>query len=126
MPVSSLGVIQTANLVDDNLLSSTETSYDELDRPYQTSQVLFVNTIPTVRPPDVAEGGSDVGLGNLTPGQTQPIPGISDVTILGRVSERTEYDRDSRVTFRVEDDLNTTRDLLRRRRPGHRDRGQYA
>ena len=92
-----------------NLLSATESSYDELGRDYQDSQVLFVNTIPTVRPADVAEGASDIGLGSLTPGQTQPIPGIADVTILGRVTDRTEYDRDSRVTFTVADDLATTR-----------------
>jgi RHS repeat-associated protein len=111
MPVSQLGVIQSANLVNSNLLSATETSYDELDRAYQTSQVLFVNTIATVRTPDVAEGGSDVGLGNLTPGQTQAIPGVSGVTILGRVSTQTEYDRDSRVTFTVADDTSTTRTI---------------
>jgi RHS repeat-associated protein len=108
-PISSGGVIQSGNLVNSNLLSATEYSYDELDRAFQTSKVLFVNTIPMVRTPDVAEGGSDVGLGDLTPGQTQAIPGVSGVTILGRVSDRTEYDRDSRVTFTVEDDLNTAR-----------------
>ena len=108
-PVSTLGVIQSGNLVNSNLLSATEYSYDELGRLYQTGQVLFVNTIPTSRAPDVAEGGSGVGLGDLTPGQTQPIPGVSGVTILGRVSDRTEYDRDSRATFRVEDDTNTSR-----------------
>src|SRR5262249_40758115 len=42
-------------------------------------------------------------------GQTQPIPGVSGITILGRVARRTEYDRDSRVTFTVQDSLNTTR-----------------
>jgi RHS repeat-associated protein len=109
MPVSSLGVIQSGNLVNSNLLSATESFYDEVSRTFQTSRVLFVNTIPTVRTPDVAEGGSDVGLGNLTPGQTQAIPGVSGVTILGRVSDRTEYDRDSRTTFGVQDDLNTSR-----------------
>src|SRR5262249_11405922 len=98
-PVSSLGVIQSGKLVRSNLLSATETSYDELGRAFQTSQVLFVNTIPTTRTPDVAEGGSDVGLGNLNPGQTQAIPGLSGVTILGRVAGRAEYDRDSRITF---------------------------
>jgi RHS repeat-associated protein len=108
-PVSLDGVIQTANLVSSNLLSASERSYDELGRDYQDSQVLFVNTIPTQRPADVAEGASDIGLGSLTPGQTQPIPGVSGVTILGRVSDRTEYDRDSRVAFNVADDLATTR-----------------
>ena len=110
-PVSQLGVIQSANLVNSNVLSATETSYDELGRAYQSSQVLFVNTIPTVRAPDVAEGGSDVGLGDLTPGQTQSIPGVSGVTILGRVSDQTWYDRDSRVTFTVQDDTTSTRTL---------------
>jgi RHS repeat-associated protein len=181
-PVSSLGVIQSGNLVNANLLRSTEYSYDELSRTFQTSQVLFVNTIPTARPADVAEGGSDVGLGNLTPDENQAIPGLvnvlatgmssggntattfNDLTqswlpnqwegraiqitggtgkgqvrpilgnsatqlvlsqpwttipdatstyaitfVIGRVSSRTEYDRDSRVTFTVQDDLNTTR-----------------
>ena len=110
-PVSQLGVIQSSNLVNSNLLSATETFYDELNRTFQTSQVLFVNTIPTVRASDVAEGGSDVGLGDLTPGQTQAIPGVTGVTILGRVSDQTEYDRDSRVTFDVKDDATSTRTL---------------
>jgi len=110
-PVSSLGVIQSANLVNSNLLAATETSYDELGRVIQTSRVLFVNTIPTVRAPNVAEGGSDVGLGDLTPGETQSIPGVSGVTILGRVSDQTEYDRDSRVTFTVQDDATAMRTL---------------
>lgn len=109
MPVSSLGVIQSGNLVNSNLLASTEASYDELGRSIQTNRVLFVNTIPTTRTPDVAEGGSDVGLGNLNPGQTQAIPGLSGVTIIGRVADRTEYDRNSRTTFTVQDDLNTAR-----------------
>ena len=110
-PVSEDGVIQSANLVNSNLLSATEYSYDEMGRTYQTSEVLFVNTIPTVRTPDVAEGASDVGLGDLTPGQTQPIPGVSGITILGRVSTQTDYDRDSRVTFTVQDDATSTRTL---------------
>ena len=108
-PVSQNGVIQSGNLVNSNLLSSTETMYDEVGRTIETKQVLFVNTIPTLRPPDVAEGGSDVGLGSLNPGDTGTIPGVLGITVLGRVADRTEYDRDSRVTFTVEDDLNTTR-----------------
>jgi RHS repeat-associated protein len=108
-PVSQGGVIQSANLVNSNLLTSTETLYDELGRVFESKQVLFVNTIPTVRTPDVAEGGSDVGLGSLNPGDTAPIPGVSGITVLGRVADRTEYDRDSRIVFNVGDDVNTTR-----------------
>jgi RHS repeat-associated protein len=110
-PVSLQGVIQAANLVNSHLLAASESSYDELGRDYQDAQVLFVNTIPTQRPADVKEGASDLGLGSLTPGQTQPIPGVTAVSILGRVTDRTEYDRDSRVTFTVADDLATSRTL---------------
>ncbi len=108
-PVSQLGIIQSGNLVSSNLLSATEYQYDELGRLYQTDRVLFVNTIPTQRPANVAAGATDLGEGDLNPGATQPIPGVSGVTILGRVSDRTEYDRDSRVTFDVQDTTNTTR-----------------
>src|SRR5262249_9053830 len=100
-PASSLGAIQPGNLVNANLLRSTESSYDELSRTYQNDQVLFVNTTPTARTPDVADGGTGLGTGkgSLTPGDNQAIPGVSGVTILGRVTDRTEYDRGSRATF---------------------------
>lgn len=108
-PASSLGVIQSTNLVSDNLLEATENLYDELGRRFQIDRVLFVNTIPTVRLPDAADGASDLGKGNLTPGDNHDIPGVTGVTILGRVSGRTEYDRSSRPTFTVDDDGDTTR-----------------
>src|SRR5262249_54476238 len=81
-PVSQLGVIQSGNLVNSNLLAATENQYDELGRAYQTDRILFVNTIPTLRPPDVAAGATDLSEGDLNPGATQPIPGVSGVTIL--------------------------------------------
>ena len=109
LPVSKLGVIQAENLVDANLLESSETFYDELNRSFQTDRVLFVNTIPTVRAPDVADGATDIGKGDLTPGDDDPIPGVSGVAILGRVSSRTEFDRNSRATFTVQDDEDTYR-----------------
>ncbi len=108
-PVSSGGVIQSGNLVNGNLLRATEFSYDELGRAYQADAVLFVSTIPTVRAADVADGATDLGKGNLTPGDNQAIPGVSGVTILGRVTGRTEYDRNSRPTFTVQDDGDTSR-----------------
>jgi len=109
MPVSSGGVIQAANLVTTTLLEATEHLYDELGRKFQADRVLFVNTVPTMRPPDVADGASDLGKGDLTPGDDQGIPGITGVAILGRVTTRTEYDRNSRPTFTVEDDEDTYR-----------------
>jgi RHS repeat-associated protein len=108
-PVSAGGIIQAANLVNRNLLAATENLYDELSRAFQTDQVLFVNTIPTVRPPDVADGAMDIGKGHLTPGDNQAIPGITGITIIGRVTTRTEYDRNSRRTFTIEDDGDTAR-----------------
>ena len=108
-PVSIDGVIQTANLVNGNLLAATETLYDELSRLFQVDQVLFVNTIDTSRLPDVAEGAADIGKANLTPGDNHPVPGVDGLEILGRVSTRTEHDRNSRATFRVEDDGDTHR-----------------
>ena len=108
-PVSISGVIQTANLVSDNLLAATEYMYDEIGRVVRVDRVLFVNTIPTARLPDVADGAADIGKGDLTPDDDHPIPGIESVRILGRVSTRTEYDRSSRPLFVVEDDGDTYR-----------------
>ncbi|MDV6029602.1 MAG: hypothetical protein F9B45_05755 [Phycisphaera sp. RhM] len=112
--VSQNGQIQTANLVSSNLLSATESLYDEISRSFQTEQILFVNTIPTQRTPDVADGATDLGKGDLSPtdnGTEIPgddddeIPGLAGVvSVIGRVSTRTEYDRNSRTTFLVEDD----------------------
>src|SRR5262249_35736784 len=108
-PVSSLGIIQSSNLVNSNLLDSTEYQYDELSRLIQTDRVLFINTIPVTGTPDVSDGATSLGKGNLTPGDNQAILGVSGVSIIGRVSDRMEYDRDSRVTFTVQDDGDTSR-----------------
>ncbi|MEM7312286.1 MAG: hypothetical protein AAF497_03955 [Planctomycetota bacterium] len=109
--VSVGGVVQTATLVNDNLLSSTEYLYDELNRLFQLDQVLFVNTIPTATPANVADGGVGIGTGkvDLTPGDSHAIPGVSGVTINGRVTTRYEHDRSSRMTFVLEDDGDVTR-----------------
>ena len=110
-PVSSGGIIQTGNLVNDNPLQSGEVLYDELSRVFQSDQLLFVNTTATVRTPDLADGAADIGKGDLTPGDNQAIPGVTGINVLGRVSTRTEYDRNSRSTFRVQDDLDTYRSI---------------
>ena len=108
-PVSTNGIVQSGNLVNSNLLQANETLYDELNRVFQSDSVLFVNTIPTVRPPDVADGANDIGKGNLTPGDNQAIPGIVGIGVVGRVTNQYEYDRNSRTTFTVEDDEDTYR-----------------
>lgn len=108
-PASTGGVIQSGKLVNANLLASTESLHDELNRVYQTDLVLFVNSTTTMRPPNVVDGAESIGKGNLTPGDNQDIPGIAGIDIIGRVSSRAEYDRDSRVVFTVEDDEDTYR-----------------
>ena len=71
-------------------LSITEIQFDELNRRSQIDSVQFVATgVVTQRTPDIAEGP-------LTPGD-------------GRVTQRTEYDRLSRVTFHVDDEGDTDR-----------------
>ncbi|MBV7332819.1 RHS repeat-associated core domain-containing protein [Chloroflexi bacterium TSY] len=75
----------------------------------ESDKVLFVNTRTIARTPNVADGATDIGKGDLTPNDSQPIPGVTGVSILGRVSVRTEYDRNSRQTFTIEDDGDTTR-----------------
>ncbi|MCB0121429.1 MAG: RHS repeat protein, partial [Caldilineaceae bacterium] len=109
MPVSSNGVIQREHLVNRSLLAATEHAFDERNRLYQVDRLLFVNTIPTMRSPDVADGATDIGKGNLTPNDTQSIPGVDGVNLLGRVTARTEYDRNARPVFHVADDGDTTR-----------------
>jgi RHS repeat-associated protein len=106
-PVSSNEMIVAANLVNDNLLEATEYVYDEVGRLSQTDRVLFMATSNYARIPDLADGATDIGKGDLTPNDDQDISGIHGVWIHGRVSSRTEYDRDSRVVFRVEDDEDT-------------------
>ncbi|MDC0936556.1 Calx-beta domain-containing protein, partial [Pirellulales bacterium] len=107
-PVSTDGVVQSSNLVSSNLLSANENLYDELNRKIQVDRVLFVNPT-TTRPADVEDGATSLGKGDLTPGDNQAIAGLSGLPIQGRVSTRFEYDRNSRNTFIVEDDLDTSR-----------------
>jgi RHS repeat-associated protein len=69
-------------------LSVTEYQYDEMSRLFQEDRLLFVSPgIITQRPANIADG-------ELTPGDN-------------KVTTRTEYDRKSRVTFRISDALHT-------------------
>lgn len=91
--------------VRSELPRADENPNDELNRAYQTDSVLFAN----VGSPDIADGATSLGKGNLVPGDNDAIPGVAGVTILGRVNTRTEYDRNSRPTFIVDDDADTHR-----------------
>jgi RHS repeat-associated protein len=71
-------------------LSIVENQFDELNRNIQRDQELFVSTgVMTQRTPDIQDA-------QLTPGDD-------------RVTTRMEYDRKSRSTFQIEDDLDTYR-----------------
>jgi len=71
-------------------LEITEYQYDELNRMFQQNRLLFVAVgVSTQRPPSITDA-------ELTPGD-------------GKVSTRYEYDRNSRQTFTIEDDLGTHR-----------------
>ena len=86
------GVSPTNNLgVDNVLLSDMFYLHDELNRQFQEDHRLFVsNGVITMRPPEITDG-------SLTPDDD------------GEVTMRTEYDRKSRETFRIEDDEDTFR-----------------
>ena len=112
-PVSSDGIVQSANLIDTSLLASVATSFDELSRPYEEDHSLFVNTIPTERDPDIRDGAQEMGKLDLTPDDDCSVPGLPAGSIpsgdLGCVTTRTEFDRSSRPTFMIEDDGDTWR-----------------
>jgi|GEM_PF-3413750 len=79
---------QNMSGTDNVLLSQTEQVYDELNRKFQQDRVLFVSTgVSTQRPPDVSDS-------DLTPNDN-------------KITMRYEYDRKSRQTFYIQDDLDT-------------------
>jgi RHS repeat-associated protein len=94
------------------LLAVTESVPDELSRTIATHQVLFTTpSAPTTRTPVLS---SNPAMAALAPyldagGATASIPGHPEATVLGRVSTLQEYDRDSRPTFTVTDDLAVSR-----------------
>ncbi|MEK7992631.1 MAG: RHS repeat domain-containing protein, partial [Planctomycetota bacterium] len=106
--VNGVPTVQVGNLVNSNLLAASEFKFDESGRMYQSDRVLFVAAgLSPNRTPDVDD--NDASISTLYPSDNQGIPGITTVTILGRVTSRSEFDRKSRSTFGVEDDLDTYR-----------------
>ena len=95
-------------------LAVTEYVHDSLSRVIATHRVLFETPdVPLNRPvkltdmpemdsfaPYLADAGFDM---DIVPGA---LPGI---TIIGRVTKITEYDRQSRPTFNIQDDLDINR-----------------
>lgn len=116
-------VIRKGDPVDDDTrhsdnvsLAVTEYVHDELNRVVVTNQVLFETpNVITDRDVDLTdtEAMDRLLAQSLTVAlQDQagvPDSGLSQQQIIGRVSSITEYDRNWRVTFTVEDDLVTRR-----------------
>ncbi|MDA1015349.1 MAG: DUF6531 domain-containing protein [Planctomycetota bacterium] len=106
------------NSTSDNVtLAVTEFVHDELNRTVVQQQVLF-ETPDVITQRDVELTDTEAMdqflsqslVDDLLDAATVPgAIGLQNGRILGRVSHLTEYDRKSRVTFTVEDDLVTNR-----------------
>lgn len=101
---------------DNVMLENTEYGYDELNRLVVTNQVLFKTpNVRTVRDIDLTDTDAmDRLLEQSVKSELQDqarVPRMDAFAqpIVGRVSTITEYDRNSRLTFTVEDDLVTRR-----------------
>jgi RHS repeat-associated protein len=116
-------VVQTGDPVDDvfgnpnsNTLAVTEYVHDELSRVIVTHQVLFKTPYPVGQGPqrdptltDTPDMDALAAYLADAPSNTAAVPGRNDITVLGRVSTLTEYDRESRPTFTVTDTLHNFR-----------------
>ena len=78
-----------------NLLSDVRYRYDEVNRRTDASSLLFSNTAASA---DIQEGATDLGKGDLVPGDSA-------------VNHRWEYDALGRVTFEIQDDEDTSQQL---------------
>jgi RHS repeat-associated protein len=115
--------VQIGALLDDELsadhtstLKVTEYIYDELSLVVATHQVLFLTPYASGQGPQRTPTLTDNAMmATLAPyladasSHTAAVPGRGDITVLGRITTLTEYDRESRVTFQVEDDLHNNR-----------------
>lgn len=99
------------------VLSVTEMLYDELNRPFLTNQVLFQTPgVVVSRTPDLKDGAAmDAYLtaafkaAGSTFNDTAEIPENKAITVIGRVTSLQEYDRNSRPSFTVQDDMDNNR-----------------
>ena len=113
-------VIQDGDAVDDlvgssenKTLSVAETIHDELARAYVVHRVLFQtpDTSPT-RTPTLSDTPAMDSLAAYladASSDTASVPGATGITVIGRMTSITEYDRESRVTFTIQDDLDVSR-----------------
>src|SRR5204863_2193957 len=98
---------------DNKTLAVTETVHDELSRPIVVHRVLFQtpDASPSRTPLLTDTPGMDTLAAYLADASsdTASVPGSTGITVIGRITFITEYDRESRVTFRIQDDLDVSR-----------------
>jgi len=98
---------------DNKTLAVTETIHDELSRVVVTHRVLFrtPDATPTRTPTLTDTPAMDVLAAYLSDASsdTAAVPGAVGITVIGRVTTLTEYDRESRATFTMQDDLDARR-----------------
>lgn len=94
-------------------LSATEYIHDELSRVVAMHGVLFQTPdVTPARPPTLTDTPAMDALAPYladASSDTAGVPGATGITVIGRVTTITEYDRESRVTFTVQDDLDNYR-----------------
>lgn len=113
-------VIQDGDPTDDGVgttgnktLSVSEYIHDELSRAIASHSVLFQT--PDVSPSRTPTLTDTSAMDSLAPylndasSDTASVPNSTGITVIGRVTSISEYDRESRVTFSVQDDLDTYR-----------------
>ena len=113
-------VITAGDPLDDALggspnktLAITEFIHDSLSREIATHRVLFQT--PDTKPVRRPELTDNERMDALAPyladaaGDRAAVPGAGDVIVLGRISTITEYDRNGRTTFAIQDDLDSIR-----------------
>lgn len=113
-------VVQNGDPIDDvvgesdnRTLAVTEYIYDSLSRVVITHQVLFETPdVEPIRTPVLTDDPDMDALAAYladAPSDTATVPGALGITVIGRVTSLGEYDRQSRTTFAVQDDLDTYR-----------------
>lgn len=105
-----------AGTTGDKTLSVREYVYDQMDRRVAVHDVLFQTPDVTLaRSVTLTDSSSmdafakypaDLGLAGQ---DTAAVPGVSDITVIGRLTSLVEYDRLGRVVYTITDDFDVER-----------------
>ncbi len=102
-----------AGATQNRTLSVTEFIHDSLNRVVATHRLLFATPgVTTNRVPILTDTQAMDGLAPYLPDagfDGAQVPGAIGISVIGRVTTISEYDRKSRMKFTIEDDLDTAR-----------------